>query len=51
MTYGYVRHRSVDAALLRGDYLSLPNHAAVFFASLGGLLGFATILLVVLHPN
>jgi putative membrane protein len=51
MMYGYVRHRSVDAALSRGDYLSLPNHAAVFFASLGGLLGFATILLVVLHPN
>jgi len=51
MTYGYFRHRSVDAALSRGDYASLPDRAAVFFAGLGGLLGFATILLVVLHPK
>jgi putative membrane protein len=51
MTYGYVRHRSIDAALSRGDYMSLPNRAAVVFAGLGGLLGFATILLVVLHPR
>ena len=51
MTYGYVRHRSVDVALSRGDYMSLPNRVAVLFAGLGGLLGFATILLVVLHPK
>jgi putative membrane protein len=51
MTYGYFRHRSVDAALARGGYASLPDRAAVFFAGLGGLLGFATILLVVLHPK
>ena len=51
VTYGYFRHRSVDAALSRGDHISLPNRAAVFFAALGGLLGFATILLVVLHPK
>jgi putative membrane protein len=51
MAYGYIRHKSVDAALSRGDYMSLPNRAALVFAGLGGLLGFATILLVVLHPN
>jgi putative membrane protein len=51
MTYGYVRHRSVDVALSRGDYTSLPNRAAVLFASLGGLLGLATIVLVVLDPK
>lgn len=51
MTYGYVRHRSVDAALSRGDYMSLPNRVALVFAGLGGLLGFATILLVLVHPK
>jgi putative membrane protein len=51
MIYGYVRHRNVDAALSRGDYTSLPSRAAVAFAGLGGLLGLATILLVVLHPK
>ena len=51
MTYGYFRHRSVDAALARGGYASLPDRAAVFFAGHGGLLGLATILLVVLHPK
>jgi putative membrane protein len=51
MTYGYFRHRQVDFALSRGERTSLPNRAAVFFAGLGGLLGFATILLVVLHPK
>jgi putative membrane protein len=51
MTYGYIRHRNVDAALSRGDYTSLPSRAAVIFAGLGGLLGLATILLVVLHPK
>jgi putative membrane protein len=51
MTYGYFRHRSVDTALSRGEYMSLPNRAALFFAGLGGVLGFATILLVVLHPK
>jgi putative membrane protein len=51
VTYGYFRHRSVDAALSRGAYISLPNRAAVFFAGLGALLGCATVLLVVLHPK
>ena len=51
MTYGYVRHRTVDVALSRGEYQSLPNRAAILFAGLGGLLGFATILLVLLQPK
>jgi inner membrane protein YidH len=51
MAYGYVRHRSVEVALSRGGSATLPNRAAVLFACLGGLLGFATILLVVLHPT
>jgi uncharacterized membrane protein YidH (DUF202 family) len=51
MTYGYLRHREVDAALSRGQYTSLPNRVAVFFAGVGGLLGLGTILLVLLHPK
>jgi inner membrane protein YidH len=51
MTYGYLRHRDVDAALTRGDYASLPNRVALLLAALGGLLGLATVLLVVLHPS
>jgi putative membrane protein len=49
MIYGFLRHRDVDAALSRGDYASLPNRAAVFFAGFGALLGLATVLLVLLH--
>ena len=49
VTYGYVRHTAVEAALARGDYASLSNRAALAFAALGALLGVATLLLVVLH--
>jgi len=49
MTYGYVRHRDVDAALDRGDYERLPERAALIIATAGGVLGLATILLVVLN--
>jgi putative membrane protein len=51
MAYGYVRHREVDAALVRGDYAALPTRVSVVFAGVGALLGLATILLVVLHPS
>ena len=51
IAYGYVRHREVDLALARGDYAGLPNRAAVLFAVAGGILGLATITLVVLHPT
>jgi putative membrane protein len=49
MTYGYVRHRDVDEALDRGDYERLPDRAALIIAAAGGVLGLATILLVVLN--
>lgn len=51
MAYGYLRHREVDEALARGEYTSLPNRVAVLFTAVGGLLGLATILLVLLHAS
>jgi putative membrane protein len=51
IAYGYVRHRSVDEALSRGEYPKLSDRAAVHFALAGGLLRAATVLLVVLHPS
>jgi len=49
MTYGYVRHRDVEAALDRGDYDRLPGQAAFIIAAAGAVLGLATILLVVIN--
>jgi putative membrane protein len=49
MTYGYVRHRDVEAALDRGDYDRLPGQAALVIAAAGAVLGLATILLVVIN--
>jgi putative membrane protein len=51
VSYGYLRHREVEAALSRGEYTSLANRAAVVFAGVGALLGVATMLLVLLHPT
>ena len=51
VTYGYVRHTTVEAALARGAYASLSNRAAFAFAVLGALMGVATLLLVVLRPT
>jgi putative membrane protein len=51
MTYGYVRHREVDAALDRGDYESLPDRAAFALAAVGALLGVATVLLVAINTS
>jgi inner membrane protein YidH len=51
MTYGYIRHREVEAALDRGDYDPLPERAAFVLAALGGLLGIATVLLVALNTS
>ena len=51
MTYGYVRHREVDAALDRGVYESLPDRAAFALAAVGGLLGVATVLLVAINTS
>ena len=49
--YGYLRYRDVDEALSRGKYAGLPGRGAVVFAGLGALLGLATVLLVLLHPE
>jgi putative membrane protein len=49
--YGYLRHREVDDALSRGECTALPNRVAVLFTAVGGLLGLATILLVLLHAT
>ena len=51
VSYGYLRHREVEAALSRGEYTSLANRAAVVFAGVGALLGVATMLLVLLHTT
>jgi putative membrane protein len=48
--YGYLRHKELEAALSRGEYAGFPDRAAVAFSAAGGLLGLATILLVLLHP-
>jgi putative membrane protein len=49
MTYGYVRHRDVEAALDRGDYDRLPDRSAFFIAAVGAVLGVATIALVLIN--
>ena len=49
MGYGYVRHRDVESALDRGDYAGLEERAALAFAVAGGLLGVATLVLVLLN--
>jgi putative membrane protein len=51
MSYGYVRHRNVETALDRGDYSGLADRAAFLLAAVGGLLGLATVLLVVLNTS
>jgi inner membrane protein YidH len=50
MLYGYRRHRDVDEALSRGVDAPLPGRASLAFAGIGAALGFATILLVLIHP-
>jgi uncharacterized membrane protein YidH (DUF202 family) len=51
IVYGYVRQKQVEEALLRADYAPLKNRAALVFASLGVLLGLATLVLLVVHPT
>jgi putative membrane protein len=48
--YGYVRHREVELALDRGEYVVLPNRAAMILAGFGVLLGLATLALLLLDP-
>ena len=51
IVYGYVRQKQVEEALVRAEYAPLNNRAALVFASLGVLLGLATLLLLLVHPT
>lgn len=48
---GYRRQKRVEQALARGEYAPLEERAAVVFAVAGGLLGLATILLILVNPR
>ena len=51
IAYGYFRQKQVEEALVRGDYAPLDNRATLVFASLGVLLGLATLLLLLVNPT
>jgi putative membrane protein len=51
IVYGYVRQKQVEEALVRAEYAPLNNRAAFVFASLGVLLGLATLVLLLVHPT
>ena len=48
IAYGYVRRKQVEEAL---EYAPLNDRAALVFASLGVLLGLATLVLLLVHPT
>jgi putative membrane protein len=43
--------KQVEEALARADYAPLRDRAALVFASIGALLGLATLVLLVVHPT
>jgi putative membrane protein len=49
VAYGFVRQRSVEDALRRGDYAPFVTGAAFALAAAGVLLGLATIVLVIVE--
>jgi len=51
IAYGYVRQKQVEEALVRAEYAPLNTRAALVFASLGVLLGLATLVLLLVHPT
>ena len=51
IAYGYVRQKQVEEALVRAEYAPLNDRAALVFASLGVLLGLATLVLLLVHPT
>jgi hypothetical protein len=48
--YAYVRQKRVDEALARGEYAPFETRAALVFATLGVLLGIATITVILAQP-
>lgn len=48
--YGYLRQKRIEEALDRGEYAPFDTRAALVFASLGLLLGIATIVVIVAQP-
>jgi uncharacterized membrane protein YidH (DUF202 family) len=51
IVYGYVRQKQVEEALLRAEYAPLRNRAALAFATMGVVLGLATLVLLIVHPT
>lgn len=49
--YAYLRQKRVEEALARGEYAPFDTRAGLGFATLGILLGVATIVLVLAHPG
>jgi putative membrane protein len=49
--YGYVRQKTVEAALARGEYAPLSSGAALTFALLGVVLGVGTLVIVLVNPG
>jgi putative membrane protein len=47
VAYGYLRQKEVESAIARGEYAPLAHRAALVFATLGVLLGLATVVLLV----
>jgi len=46
IAYAYIRQKQVDDAIARGDYAPFDVRAALGFATLGVLLGLATIVVI-----
>jgi putative membrane protein len=51
IVYAYIRQKHVEDALARGDYAPFEARVALAFASLGVLLGIATIVIIVAQPQ
>jgi uncharacterized membrane protein YidH (DUF202 family) len=51
IAYGYVRQREVEAAIARGGYAPFDTRAGLVFTLLGVILGFATILVILIESG
>jgi inner membrane protein YidH len=50
IAYAYVRQKRIEEALARGDYALFAPRIGLVFASLGVLLGLATIIVILAQP-